>query len=592
MSTTPAAPPTPSESNISSSTSATTSTPTSSRPYVAAHRAGSTPNPCIECNRKVKFARLSDRAAQLGFDAVATGHHAQIGRRGDGYTLERGADRAKDQSYVVHMLGQGDLARTMFPIGSLTKDEVRRRAGAARVAHGDEARQSGRLLHHHVPVAVSGSSVGGSRSLRRASSTPAERCSAPSRPSSSITVGQRKGLGLPGGPKRYVVAVDHPAATVVVGDEGELLDDDARRRCSDMGRRSGRWRRAGPDERPRHAPSGRRPVDHDGLACRVAATATARRAGPERRAVRRRRPLCARRRHRRWRDPAAASTAACRPGGGDRRVKDYRPETYGERIADVYDGLFGEISDVGATVAFLDSLVPRRPSPILELAVGTGRLAIPLATLGHHVTGIDVSEEMLARLRAADVGRRVTTVHGDMVDDLPAGPFDIVFVAFNSLFMLADADRQRDVLRCRRQGACSRRGVRRRGVRAVGPTPRRIARRGAIDDRRPRRAQPPTSPTPRPKSSTDSSSTWSTASPFDCVRTSCDGLGRASSTTGRRRPGSDSPSASPTSSALRSPTNRRFTSASIDGPDPALSTLRDLDAPFPVALPSYPESQL
>ena len=124
-------------------------------------------------------------------------------------------------------------------------------------------------------------------------------------------------------------------------------------------------------------------------------------------------------------------------------MKDYQPETYGDRIADVYDGLFGEITDVGATVAFLDSLVPRRPSPILELAVGTGRLAIPLATLGHHVIGIDVSAEMLARLRAADVGGRVTTVHGDMVDDLPAGPFDIVFVAFNSLFMLADPARQR-----------------------------------------------------------------------------------------------------------------------------------------------------
>ena len=52
-------------------------------PYVAAHRVGSTPNPCIECNRKVKFGRLSERAAQLGFDAVATGHHARIGRNGD-----------------------------------------------------------------------------------------------------------------------------------------------------------------------------------------------------------------------------------------------------------------------------------------------------------------------------------------------------------------------------------------------------------------------------------------------------------------------------------------------------------------------------
>ena len=117
-------------------------------PYVTAHRAGATPNPCIECNRKVKFARLAERATQLGFDAVATGHHARIGRRGDRYTLERGADRDKDQSYVVHMLGQDDLARTLFPIGSLTKHDVRRLAGRARSAHGDQAGQPGRLLHH------------------------------------------------------------------------------------------------------------------------------------------------------------------------------------------------------------------------------------------------------------------------------------------------------------------------------------------------------------------------------------------------------------------------------------------------------------
>jgi SAM-dependent methyltransferase len=124
-------------------------------------------------------------------------------------------------------------------------------------------------------------------------------------------------------------------------------------------------------------------------------------------------------------------------------MEGYRPDTYGEQIADVYDELFSAVSDVGAIVGFLDSLVTSRPARVLELAVGTGRLAIPLAGLGHDVTGVDVSGEMLDRLRAADVEHRVRVVHGDMVDDLPPGPFDLVFVAFNSLFMLADADRQR-----------------------------------------------------------------------------------------------------------------------------------------------------
>jgi SAM-dependent methyltransferase len=124
-------------------------------------------------------------------------------------------------------------------------------------------------------------------------------------------------------------------------------------------------------------------------------------------------------------------------------VKGYRSESYGERIADVYDQLFGDVSDVPASVTFLGSLVQDRPARILELAVGTGRLAIPLAGAGHEVTGIDVSAAMIERLRAADPESSVTTVLGDMVDDLPDGPFDLVFVAFNSLFMLADADRQR-----------------------------------------------------------------------------------------------------------------------------------------------------
>ena len=194
-------------------------------PYVAAHHAGITPNPCIECNRTVKFARLSERATQLGFDAVATGHHARIGRRSGQLTLERGADRAKDQSYVVHMLEQSDLARTMFPIGSLTKNEVRHRAAALglRTATKPDSQDvcfitttggRQRFLSRRIPftparvVDSGGSAVG---------TVPAIEL---------VTVGQRKGLGMAGGgPKRYVLAVDRSAATVVVGDERELLDD-------------------------------------------------------------------------------------------------------------------------------------------------------------------------------------------------------------------------------------------------------------------------------------------------------------------------------------------------------------------------------
>ena len=99
-------------------------------PYVADHAAGRTPNPCIECNRHLKFDRFLRRARQLGFDAVATGHHARVTPGEHGLDLRRGVDTAKDQSYVLHVLGQAQLARTLLPVGHLTKDDVRRRAAA------------------------------------------------------------------------------------------------------------------------------------------------------------------------------------------------------------------------------------------------------------------------------------------------------------------------------------------------------------------------------------------------------------------------------------------------------------------------------
>src|SRR6476646_4653972 len=98
-------------------------------PYVDAYVAGRTPNPCVECNRSIKFGRLLERALALGFDAVATGHHARRTGAADGaWGLARGVDSAKDQSYVLYMLGQHELARTLLPVGELTKAEVRVRA--------------------------------------------------------------------------------------------------------------------------------------------------------------------------------------------------------------------------------------------------------------------------------------------------------------------------------------------------------------------------------------------------------------------------------------------------------------------------------
>jgi tRNA-specific 2-thiouridylase len=194
-------------------------------PYVTAHANGITPNPCIECNRHLKFARLTDRADLLGFDAVATGHHARIVDIGGRLRVARGADRGKDQSYVVHMLPQRELARTLFPVGHLTKSQVRARAAelglrtatkpdSQDVCFITEAAGRAHFLGDRIPfrraqvVDLDGRTIG---------EVPAVEL---------VTVGQRRGIGLPGGgEKRYVLEVhggDEPV--VVVGAERDLDD--------------------------------------------------------------------------------------------------------------------------------------------------------------------------------------------------------------------------------------------------------------------------------------------------------------------------------------------------------------------------------
>jgi tRNA-specific 2-thiouridylase len=202
-------------------------------PYVDAHRVGLTPNPCIECNRHIKFHRLSERADLLGFDAVATGHHATIVERDGKRWVGRGHDAAKDQSYVVHMLTAADLARTLFPIGAMTKAEVRERASALglRTAAKPDSQDVCFITDHGGRGAFLGERI----AFRPAQVVDSEGSVVGEVPAvEMVTLGQRRGLHLPGGgPKQYVVHID-PAATVatsttvthgptvVVGDEALL----------------------------------------------------------------------------------------------------------------------------------------------------------------------------------------------------------------------------------------------------------------------------------------------------------------------------------------------------------------------------------
>ena len=124
-------------------------------------------------------------------------------------------------------------------------------------------------------------------------------------------------------------------------------------------------------------------------------------------------------------------------------VDGYDDTTYGRAFADVYDEWYAGISDVGTTVTDLVRLAG--DGPVLELGVGTGRLAIPLAERAPRldVVGVDASDEMLDRLRARPHPETLVARRGDMVDDLPDGPFALVFVAYNTIFNLLTAERQR-----------------------------------------------------------------------------------------------------------------------------------------------------
>jgi tRNA-specific 2-thiouridylase len=208
-------------------------------PYVSEHEHGRTPNPCIECNRTIKFDRLLRRAERLGFDRLATGHHARVtglGRGGaagarDGLTrmgLRRGADFAKDQSYVLSMLGQDELSRVLFPVGEMTKDQVRshaRRLGLRTAGKPDSQ-----------DVCFIGSTVGrGGFLAERMTLHRGDVVDTEGRPAGVVeavelvTVGQRRGMGHGhDGKRRYVTAVDVAERRVVVGASVDVLRSSVR----------------------------------------------------------------------------------------------------------------------------------------------------------------------------------------------------------------------------------------------------------------------------------------------------------------------------------------------------------------------------
>jgi tRNA-specific 2-thiouridylase len=195
-------------------------------PYVADHAAGRTPNPCIECNRHLKFDRLLRRADALGFEAVATGHHARVVAAADGsLRLARGADVAKDQSYVLSMLDQAALGRVHFPVGDRSKAEVRALAAARGLA---TAAKPDSQEVCFIPAAAEGRTTFLARRIELTPGRVVDRDGAEvgTVPAiEAVTVGQRRGLALSGGgDRRFVLDVDQATATITVGSAADLLD--------------------------------------------------------------------------------------------------------------------------------------------------------------------------------------------------------------------------------------------------------------------------------------------------------------------------------------------------------------------------------
>ncbi|ANC29615.1 tRNA 2-thiouridine(34) synthase MnmA [Isoptericola dokdonensis] len=197
--------------------------------FLAEYSAGRTPNPCVRCNEHIKFEALLDKATALGFDAVVTGHYARVERAADGAPeLHRSRNDAKDQSYVLAVMGSERLQRSIFPLGDYTsKDEVR--AEAARRGLSVSAKPDS----YDICFVADGDTPGFLRD--RLGEQPGDVVDADGnvvgshRGAYAFTVGQRKGLGLgrpaPDGRARYVVDVDTSSNTVVVG-PSELLTVD------------------------------------------------------------------------------------------------------------------------------------------------------------------------------------------------------------------------------------------------------------------------------------------------------------------------------------------------------------------------------
>jgi tRNA-uridine 2-sulfurtransferase len=196
--------------------------------FKSRYAAGLTPNPCVECNRSIKFAMLLDRARQYDAEVLATGHYARTDYVDGRYRLLRARERNKDQSYVLHMLGQAELELARFPVGEYPKSEIREIASSLglRTANKPESQDlcfvPGGDTHSFIAEQIPQGSVPGRIVTADGSQVGTHKGFA------HYTVGQRKGLGIGLGVPLYVAEIRSDDNTVVVAGAGEMKVDQIR----------------------------------------------------------------------------------------------------------------------------------------------------------------------------------------------------------------------------------------------------------------------------------------------------------------------------------------------------------------------------
>lgn len=192
-------------------------------PWIESYALGRTPNPCLACNRHIKFGRLRREALALGARFLATGHYARVERREGDYLLLKGRDERKDQSYVLYTLGQEELSSVLFPVGEMTKEEVRARAKVLGLVESDWEESQDlcflrdadyrRFLRAEMASAFQPGPILDAQGRRLGTHQGLP----------GYTIGQRQGLGIGSPWPLYVLALDGGRNALVVGRKEELL---------------------------------------------------------------------------------------------------------------------------------------------------------------------------------------------------------------------------------------------------------------------------------------------------------------------------------------------------------------------------------